>query len=110
MNENITITPAAINQIKLQLQKRGTPNAFLRLGVKGGSCLGFSYVFQFESNSKEKDIVFTIDGVTVLIDNKSIIYLNGINLDWEQSLLKQGFVFNNPHEKKTCGCGKSFST
>ena len=104
-----TVTPKAIEQIKLQLSKSITPNASLRLGVKSGGCSGFSYVLLFDDkDSKSRDIVFNVDGVKILIDNKSIVYLNGCTLDWEKTLLNQGFKFINPKVKSKCGCGTSF--
>lgn len=107
---NISISPKAAEQVKIQLTKRGTPGAYLRLGVKGGGCSGFSYVIQMEDEPpKEKDLLFEMEGVKVLVDKKSIIYLNGTVLNWEKTLLQQGFKFSNPNEKSTCGCGTSFS-
>jgi iron-sulfur cluster assembly protein len=107
---NIDVSDTAIEQIKKQLEKRNTPDAYLRLGVKGGGCSGFSYVIQFEDESpREKDLLFEIKGVKVLVDKKSILYLNGTILNWEKTLLHQGFKFANPNEKSTCGCGVSFN-
>lgn len=104
------LSKLAGEKIKDQLIKRGTPNSSLRLGVKGGGCSGYSYVIKFEDQpAGEKDLSFVIDGVTLLIDKKSIAYLNGSTLDFEQSLLKQGFKFVNPNEKSRCGCSESFS-
>jgi iron-sulfur cluster assembly protein len=107
---NISISPKAAEQVKIRLIKRGTPESYLRLGVKGGGCSGFSYVIQFEDNPpKEKDLLFEMEGVKILVDKKSILYLNGSILNWESTLIHQGFKFNNPNEKSTCGCGTSFS-
>lgn len=107
---NISISPKAAEQVKNQLIKRGTPEAYLRLGVKGGGCSGFSYVIQFEDNPpREKDLLFELEGIKVLVDKKSILYLNGAVLNWEKTLIHQGFKFSNPNEKASCGCGTSFS-
>lgn len=107
---SIMVSPRAAEQIKKQLVKRGTPDAYLRLGLRGGGCSGFSYVIAFEdSPPRTKDLLFEIDGVRVLVDAKSIIYLNGCTLDWEKTLMTQGFKFINPHEKSKCGCGTSFN-
>lgn len=107
---NISISPNAAEQVKERLVKRGTPDSYLRLGVKGGSCSGFSYVIQIEDNPpRDKDLLFEIEGVKLVIDKKSILYLNGSILDWEKTLMHQGFKFNNPNEKATCGCGTSFT-
>jgi iron-sulfur cluster assembly protein len=110
-DQEISVSEAAAQQIKQQLEDRGTPNAFLRLGVKGGGCSGFSYVIQFEDKPPrpERDRIFQIEGVNLVIDVKSFIHLRGSTLDWEKSLLKQGFKFINPNEKSSCGCGHSFS-
>jgi len=107
---NIQLTPAALDQIKKQIALRGTPDVYLRLGIKGGDCAGFSYVLSYEDKEpKERDISFQIDGIKVIIDKKSILYLEGVTLDWKSSLMEQGFFFINPHEKSRCSCGKSFS-
>jgi iron-sulfur cluster assembly protein len=109
-NPSITLTPAAILAVKNQLEKHEMPDACLRLGVTGSGCSGFSYVIEFfNGKPRAKDKVFTFDDIKVVIDNKSMIYLNGVTLDFEKTLLKQGFVFINPQEKSKCGCGKSFS-
>ncbi len=107
---NISVSPKAAEQVKNQLTKRGTPESYLRLGVKGGGCSGFSYVIQFEdSPPKEKDLLFEIEGIKVLVDKKSILYLNGTILNWEKTLMHQGFKLDNPNEKSKCGCGTSFT-
>lgn len=109
-NYQISISKEAAKQAKLQLEKRGTPNSYLRLGIRGGGCSGFSYVLQFEDDEpKDKDVVFELHEVKLVVDKKSLVYLNGATLDWEKSLLRKGFKFVNPNEKSTCGCGHSFT-
>jgi Iron-sulfur cluster assembly accessory protein len=106
----VLVTPKAAEQIKIQLIKRGTPDGHLRLGVKGGGCSGFSYVLQFEDlGLKERDILFEAEGIHLVVDNKSILFVNGCTLDWEKSLMNQGFKIINPNEKSKCGCGYSFT-
>ena len=111
----ITVTPKAVEAIKKQIDKRGTTNASLRLGVRGGGCSGFSYVIEFhDGDPRAKDNVYEFkaeDGtpVRVLVDKKSFVYLAGMTLDWEQTLMQQGFKFVNPNEKTSCGCGHSFT-
>lgn len=106
----ISISEIAAEQVKLQLEKRSTPESYLRLGIKGGGCSGFSYVLRFEDDPpKDKDLVFDQHGVKIVVDKKSIVYLNGATLDWEKTLMKQGFKFVNPNEKSSCGCGHSFT-
>jgi len=110
MQHKFNVTEAALAQIKNALVKRKTPNASLRLGLKGGGCSGFSYVIEFCDNKpRSRDIIFDFDGVAVLIDKKSMLYLNGCALDWETNMVWSGFKFINPNEKTGCGCGQSFS-
>ena len=96
----IAVSAIAAEQLRDQLEKRGTPNAFIRLGVRGGGCSGFSYVLQYEDSApKTKDIVLEVDGINIVIDGKSIVYLNGCTLDWEKTLMNHGFKFVNPLAK-----------
>lgn len=112
---HVLVTPKAADAILRQLAKRGTPEAALRLGIKGGGCSGFSYVIEFhDGEPRARDRVFEFaatDGtkVRVVIDPKSLVYLAGLELDWTQTLMQQGFKFNNPNEKTSCGCGHSFT-
>lgn len=109
-NYQLFASDKAVEKIKSQLLERGTPDASLRLGVKGGGCAGFSYVLQYEDNNPSfKDIIFDIGGVRFVVDSKSILLLNGMTLDWQRSLVHQGFKFLNPNEKSSCGCGHSFT-
>jgi iron-sulfur cluster assembly protein len=116
------LTPLAARKLYESLKKRGTPNAALRVGVRGGGCSGFSYVLEFaDGEPKSRDLVFTFPvaraesdtedpgEVRVFCDKKSIIYLAGGGLDWEKTLMYQGFKFKNPQEKSSCGCNASFS-
>jgi len=111
----ITVTPRAVEVIKKQIGKRGKPNTALRLGIRGGGCSGFSYVIEFhDGEPRPKDNVYDYvaeDGtpVRVVVDKKSLVFLNGTTLDWEQTLMQQGFKFVNPNEKTSCGCGHSFT-
>jgi iron-sulfur cluster assembly protein len=111
----ITVTPRAVEMIKKQIQKRGKSNTALRLGIRGGGCSGFSYVIEFhDGEPRPKDNVYDYvaeDGtpVRVVVDKKSLVFLNGTTLDWEQTLMQQGFKFVNPNEKTSCGCGHSFT-
>lgn len=105
---SITLTPKAVAMAKQALAKRGTPTAALRLGVKGGGCSGFAYVIEFSDTRRTKDVVFTFDGLDVVVDPKSLVLLNGSTLDYEIKLMQRGFKFVNPQEKSGCGCGESF--
>jgi len=81
----------------------------LRVGIKGGGCSGFSYTLGFDDQVGETDQVFDFDGLRVVCDPKSFLYLSGTELDFEESLMGRGFKFGNPNASKTCGCGESFS-
>jgi iron-sulfur cluster assembly protein len=107
---SISVSEGAAKAIAAQLKKRGTPDASLRVGIRGGGCSGFSYVIEFHDGPpRAKDRVFDAFGVRVVVDPKSLIYLAGTVLDWEQTLMRQGFKFVNPNEKSSCGCGHSFT-
>jgi iron-sulfur cluster assembly protein len=98
---NITVT--AWNHISQVVDERKG----LRVGVRGGGCSGLSYVFQLDTE-REKDLVFESGGVKVYIDPKSNLYLKDVTLDYEETLIRQGFNIVNPNANHTCGCGKSF--
>jgi iron-sulfur cluster assembly protein len=107
----IVVTEKAAANIRRILAKENiSPEVGgLRLGVQGGGCSGMSYVLRFETESEEHDNIFEFGGVRVFIDPKSFVYLRGMTLDFEDTLMRQGFVFNNPNATKSCGCGTSFS-
>ena len=83
--------------------------AFIRVGVKGGGCSGLSYELTFDTDLKDTDKVFEDNGMKVVVDKKSFLYLVGTELDYSGGLNGKGFVFNNPNASRTCGCGESFS-
>lgn len=106
----VNVSEVAVLEIKRQLQKRGTPDASFRMGINGGGCSGFQYHLSFEDNPpRDKDLVFNFDGLRVIVDKKSIVYLSGTTLEWEDTLLRKGFLFKNPNVKTNCGCGSSFT-
>lgn len=105
----IQVTPKAIQKIKEQFAKHNVVEGGLRLGVQGGGCSGLSYLFKLESKPRATDNVLEFDGVRIYIDPKSLVYLKGMTLDYRESLIHSGFVFDNPNAKKSCGCGTSFS-
>lgn len=108
--KNITVTDRALDRIRAVLAQEGLrESGGIRLGVQGGGCSGLSYVVQFESGPQERDRVFTFGDVRVFVDPKSFIYLAGMTVDYEQTLMKTGFVFHNPNAAKSCGCGSSFT-
>jgi iron-sulfur cluster assembly protein len=105
----ITVTPKAIEKIKQQFASHAVTEGGLRLGVQGGGCSGLSYLFRLEKKARPTDNVLEFDGVRIFIDPKSRLYLEGTTLDYRESLIHSGFVFENPNAKKACGCGTSFS-
>jgi iron-sulfur cluster assembly protein len=109
--KGIEVTEKALGHIRSVLAKENISAAEggLRLGVQGGGCSGLSYVIRFETQPAERDRIFQYGDVRVFVDPKSFIYLNGMVLDYEETLMRQGFVFNNPNATKSCGCGTSFS-
>jgi iron-sulfur cluster assembly protein len=104
----VTVTPKAIGKIREAFQREGV-NGGLRLGVLGGGCSGLSYQFKFDVKPRPTDQILNFDDVKVFIDPKSLVFLDGMTLDWKDSLIQSGFVFENPNAKKSCGCGTSFS-
>ncbi len=107
---HMSIAPAAAVFARQKLAQRGTPDAAVRLGIKGGGCSGFSYVIQFDDEPpRERDTVYEVDGIKFYVDKKSLVYLAGSMLDYEKTLMFQGFKFRNPNEATSCGCGHSFT-
>ncbi len=104
----VKITPKACDEVKRLIKAEGKPEIGLRLGVKGGGCSGLSYDLKF-TPQEEGDTVLQGDGFQVFMDAKSMIYLKGMQLDFQDGLQGKGFVFVNPNASSTCGCGESFS-
>ena len=104
----ITLTSTAADRVRAFLAKRGK-GAGLRLGVKTTGCSGKAYVLEFVDAIAPEDQVFESHGVKVIVDAKSLIYLDGTELDFGREGLNEGFKFNNPNVKAECGCGESFS-
>lgn len=105
---SITLTEAAAKRVKDFLQNRGA-GVGLRLGVKTSGCSGMAYILEFADQIDPADEVFEDKGVQVLVDKKSLIYLDGTELDYGKEGLNEGFKFNNPNVKDSCGCGESFT-
>ena len=105
---SIALTEAAIKKVKTLLAAQPA-GSFLRVSVRGGGCSGLSYALAFETKQGPHDEVAEFDGVKVLIDPKSALYLQGTSLDFVDQLTGGGFKFNNPNAKMSCGCGESFS-
>ena len=109
--KGIQVTERALKRVRAAMAKEGVSpeEGGLRLGVQGGGCSGLSYNIRFDTKPRERDRVFEYDGIKVFVDPKSFIYLHGMVLDYEETLMKQGFNFVNPNSSKSCGCGSSFS-
>jgi iron-sulfur cluster assembly protein len=103
----IEITEAAAGEIAKQRAKRGSPDAMIRIGVRGGGCTGFTYVFEWAEQVRPTDKVFSAHGVSIVVDPKSLVYLGGMQLDFVRGMMGHGFKFNNPNAKGSCGCGES---
>lgn len=107
----LNVTDRALKRIRIAMAKEGVSPAEggLRLGVLGGGCSGLSYSIKFDTRPRERDRIYDFDGVRVFVDPKSFLYLHGMTLDYEETLMRQGFNFINPNSKHSCGCGSSFS-
>ncbi len=106
----ITITQRAAVKIREAFLVNDMPaDACLRVGIKGGGCSGFSYTLDVSAEPDASDEVFESEGLRLICDPKSYLYLSGTEVDFSDDLLKGGFVFNNPNAKASCGCGASFS-
>ena len=106
----VALSENASKQVKQLKQAQNLPeNVFLRMGVKGGGCSGMSYSLEFDTEIGPHDKEFEIDGIKVVVDKKSYLYLNGTTLDYVTQGLTGGFTFVNPNAKSSCGCGTSFS-
>jgi iron-sulfur cluster insertion protein len=105
----ITITPVAVERMKNILAAMNPAPAAIRIGVRGGGCSGLNYAMEFENEKGMMDKSFEFDGLTVLVDATSAMYLDGVTIDYLERLDESGFKFENPNVKTTCGCGSSFS-
>jgi iron-sulfur cluster assembly protein len=112
----IEITKNALKRIRVAMAKEGVSpdQGGLRVGIQGGGCSGLSYNIRFDTQPRERDRTFIFDDdanapIRIFVDPKSFIYLTGMVLDFEETLMRQGFNFINPNSTKSCGCGSSFS-
>ncbi|GMV26382.1 MAG: iron-sulfur-binding protein [Phycisphaerae bacterium] len=106
----VLLTETAAREIKriIQEQELNAEKVRLRVGVKGGGCSGFSYILDLTESQKDTDEEFDQHGVKIICDPKSLLYLNGVTVDFRDEIMGRGFVFNNPNATSTCGCGSSF--
>jgi iron-sulfur cluster assembly protein len=103
------ITAGAAAHLRRLLASRNTPDAGLRVAVKGGGCSGLSYSIEWAEAPKPRDKIFERDGVRVFVDPKSYLYLMGSELEYQETLMASGFKLQNPNVKSACGCGESFT-
>jgi len=105
----VQLTPTAVGKVKEILEAQEPKPSGLRIAVVGGGCSGFSYSMAFENNPGLLDKTYSYDGLKVFVDQASLLYLDGAEVDYVETLEGSGFKFNNPQVKSTCGCGSSFS-
>lgn len=107
----IKVSKTAKDKITSLMQEDGMSidNAYVRVGVKSGGCSGLSYDLKFDQNREENDQLFEDNGVKIIVDKQSFLYLVGTTLEYSGGLNGKGFIFNNPNAQRTCGCGESFS-
>ena len=107
----IHLTERAAKQIRKLLEKEGVSpeKGGLRVGVQGGGCSGLSYAMRLDTQARDRDKIFEEFGARIFVDPKSFLYLNGTTLEYEETLMRQGFVFQNPKATHSCGCGTSFT-
>lgn len=105
----IGLSENAAARVKTLIEQQGNPNLKLRLSVSGGGCSGFQYSFDFDEQQKDDDIIVTRDGVTMLVDPMSLLYISGAEVDFVEDLVGASFQVKNPNATASCGCGSSFS-
>jgi iron-sulfur cluster assembly protein len=109
--DGLILTETAAREIRtiIQQQELDADKVRLRVGVKGGGCSGFSYILDLTETQKDSDEVFEQHGVKIIVDPKSLLYLNGTRVDFKDEIMGRGFVFTNPNATTSCGCGSSFA-
>jgi iron-sulfur cluster assembly protein len=109
--KGIQVTENALKKIRSAMVKENVSpeQGGLRLGVQGGGCSGLSYAMRLDTQARDRDKVFEEFGAKLFVDAKSFLYLNGTTLEYEETLMRQGFVFQNPNAARSCGCGSSFT-
>jgi iron-sulfur cluster assembly protein len=105
----ITLTDSAVEKVKSMMVKEGKEGYALRFGLTTGGCAGLSYEMKFQKNPYENDITFEQKGLTVIVNQESIQYVKGVQIDYVDTLKESGFKYSNPNAKSSCGCGTSFS-
>lgn len=105
----VTITPQAAEKIKALMAKEGKEGFALRFGVTTGGCAGLSYEMKFQKNPYDNDLTFVQQGLTVMINQESVEFVKGVEIDYVETLKESGFKYRNPNAKSSCGCGTSFN-
>ena len=108
--ELVNVTPAAASAVQELMTKRNLTGYGLRIFISGGGCSGFQYGLALEDNVRESDMAYEVNGVKIVIDEVSINYLRGAQIDYVDELMGSGFKITNPNAQSTCGCGQSFRT
>lgn len=106
-NNLLSLTPSAIERLRDINKKSSNDNVAVKLGVKNGGCAGMAYTMDYINEVSQNDEVIKIDDITLVIDPKAILFLLGTEMDYEESTLNSGFIFNNPNQTDACGCGES---
>ncbi len=107
---SVSLTERAAEEVKTIIEQQDLAgDIYLRMGVKGGGCSGFSYALDLTEQKNETDEVWDMHGIKVICDPKSFLYLSGVTVDFKDEVMGRGFVFNNPNASGTCGCGSSFT-
>ncbi len=105
----VTVSESAARKLNSLIEEDGSITPFVRVAVKGGGCSGLSYDLSFDTDQHPSDTLMEDKGIKILVDNKSLLYLFGTELDFSDGLNGKGFQFTNPNASRTCGCGESFS-
>ena len=108
-NATITVTESAVKRLVAVMKSDGKDDYFLRMSVEGGGCSGMTYKMDFENEKRDYDKEFESNGLTIVCDLKSWLYLKDVEIDYSDDLLNGGFKIKNPNAERTCGCGTSFS-
>ena len=106
-NNLLSLTPSAIERLRDINKSSSSDNVAVKLGVKNGGCAGMAYTMDYINEVSQNDEVIKIDDITLVIDPKAILFLLGTEMDYEESTLNSGFIFNNPNQTDACGCGES---
>lgn len=106
-NKLLSLTPSAIKQLKSILEDSPETNKAVKLGVKNGGCAGMAYTMDYIDEVRDTDECIEVDGIKLIIDPKAILFLLGTEMDYQESTLNSGFIFNNPNQTDECGCGES---